>query len=162
MGLIKPKELHYSKTEIAKSRSPRRKRLLINPQFQAVFALYAVVTTLLMVPIFIAANFYFFNLFSSKAQSLGLAPEHELLQFVERQHSLMIVVFIFATFVAIMMNVVFSYIFSNRIAGSLYRLTTEMNQTMDIAHASKINARKFDFFKDVYAAYNQLLDRLRS
>ncbi|MGZ3723945.1 MAG: hypothetical protein ACXVA9_13470 [Bdellovibrionales bacterium] len=162
MSLRKSNQPLFAKTESRRASSPRRKRLLINPQFQAVFALYAIVTTLLMVPIFIAGNFYFFNLFSTKAHMLGLPPEHELLQFVDRQQTLMVVVFILGTFVAVSMNVVFSYMFSNRIAGSLYRLTTVMNQTMDVASANKIHSRKFDFFTDVYEAYNQLLDRLRS
>ena len=36
-----------------------------------------------------------------------------------------------------------------------------MNQTMDATSAPKINARKFDFFKEVYEAYNHLIERLR-
>lgn len=141
-------------------KSFRRKRLLINPQFQAVFALYAAITTLLMVPIFVAANYYFFNLFANKAHSLGLPPEHKLLEFVEQQQTFMVVVFIMATCLALFINVISSYIFSNRIAGSMYRLTTVMNQAMDAETANKIHPRKFDFFKEVLEAYNQLIDRL--
>jgi hypothetical protein len=131
---------------------PRRKRLLINPRFQAVFALYAILTTFVMVPIFVAANYYFFNLFAMKANSLGLPADHQLLQFVERQQKLMVVVFILATGLATMINVTLSYIFSNRIAGSMYRLTTTMNRSMNALNADKIHARKFDFFKEVYEA----------
>lgn len=144
------------------SRTPSRKRLLVNPRFQALFALYAIGTTLLMVPIFIAANFYFFHIFFSKARLVGLPPDHELLQFVERQQMLMIAVFFGLTILAVLVNVVFSYIVSNRIAGSLYRLLTIMNQVTDIEGARKIQPRKWDCFQDLYKAYNQLVDRLKS
>lgn len=140
----------------------RRRRLLIDPAFQGMFAVYAVATTLIMVPLFLAANFYFFNLFAHKAQSVGLPPEHELLLFVERQRTLMIVVFLLSTTLALMINVVFSYIFSNRIAGSLYRLKSVMNQTNDLAQAKEVVPRDADFFKDLYSAYNQLLERFRT
>jgi len=139
----------------------RRKRLLINPQFQAIFAMYAVVTTLAMVPLFMVANFYFFTLFKGKAASLGLPPEHELVQFAERQQTLMIAVFIGATLLAVAINLVISYVFSNRIAGSMYRLTTEFNQTQHLSQASPIQPRQKDYFTEVTEAYNRLLERSR-
>jgi hypothetical protein len=140
---------------------PRRKRLLINLKFQALFALYAVVTTLIMVPFFVVANYYFFNRFDEKASAIGLPPSHEIVQFVKRQQTLMVVVFIFATVFVILVNMIVSYIVSNRIAGSMYRLTTAMNQANDIASAEKIHPRRHDFFTEVLEAYNQLLDRSR-
>lgn len=161
MASKKSKAARAVDAEVAQANSLRRKRLLINPAFQGLFALYAVVTTLVMVPIFVAANFYFFNLFSVKARALGLPDEHELMQFVERQQTLVVVVFILATVLALVLNVILSYIFSNRIAGSLYRLKVVMNQTTDIESARKIHARKVDFFKDLYEAYNSLIDRLK-
>ncbi len=139
--------------------SPRRKRLVIDPHFQAVFALYAVITTVVMVPVFLAANSYFFSLFASKAEAMGLPQDAELLNFVQRQQTLMIVVFICATILAIVINVIASYIFSNRIAGSMFRLKAALSQAKDFESAKKINPRKFDFFQDVTEAYNQLLDR---
>lgn len=139
--------------------SLRRKRLLIDPMFQGVFALYAVISTIVLVPIFIAANFYFFNLFVAKARSLGLGDDHELFAFVDRQRSLIVVVFFAGTLLAIFINVVASYIFSNRIAGAMYRLRTEMAQARDWRSAQRIVPRKLDFFKDVTEAYNQLLER---
>ena len=139
----------------------RRKRLLINPAFQASFAVYAIVATLLMVPLFIFANYYFFNLFAQKALALGLPENHELLLFAERQEVLMRFAFLIATVVAIAINVIGAYIFSNRIAGSMYRLTNEMNQVMDLKGANPIGYRKKDHFGEVYEAYNQMLVRLK-
>lgn len=150
MSIIQPSE----------SRSHRR-RLLINPKFQMTFALYAIVSTLMLAPFFIAVNWYFFNLFANKARSLGLGPDHELLQFVDSQQVLIVVVFIGVTFLAIMVNLVISYMISNRIAGSLYRLTYIMNQTTDLSAAEKAHPRKYGFFNEVLVAYNQLLDRLK-
>jgi hypothetical protein len=151
-------DIHGSANQV---KAPRRKRLLINPLFQAVFALYTFATTLLMVPIFFAANFYFIHKFAETAEKLGLAPDNQLLQFVRHQQTLMTVVFIVATALALFINIVFSFIFSNRISGSIYRLTSEMNQTDDLNTARKINARKFDFFQETFLAYNQLMDRLK-
>src|SRR4051812_20214248 len=110
----------------------RRKRLLINPRFQASFALYAIVATLLMVPLFFFANYYFFNVFAEKVLALGLSENQELLQFAERQEVLMRLSFTFATLLAMAINVIAAYVFSNRIAGSMYRLTNEMNQVMNL------------------------------
>lgn len=94
MAAHKTQDAFRPKPVIPHTKVPRRKRLLINPQFQALFALYAVVTTLLMVPIFFAVNYYFFNLFSAYALSLGLPPNHEILQFAARQQTLLVVVFL--------------------------------------------------------------------
>lgn len=139
-----------------------RRRLLINPRFQTVFALYAISTTLFMAPYFIVANYYFFNLFAKKAQSLGYGPEHELVKFVDSQQVLLVVAFIVVMMIALSVNLVVSYIISNRIAGSLYRLTYIINQTTDLATAEKAHPRsKYDFFNDLLIAYNNLLDRLR-
>jgi len=143
-------------------KTPRRKRLLISPRFQTLVAVHAVITTLLIVPIFFVVEFYFFNLFILKAQAAGLPPEHELIQFMDRQRSLMVVLLCIATLLGILINLICSYIFSNRIAGSMYRLTTSFNQTLDIAHAEPIQSRKWDFFSEVFEAYNRLLERSRS
>jgi len=140
----------------------RRKRLLINPQFQGRFALFAIVTTLLMVPIFIVANYYFFNLFAEKSRALGLPADHELMLFVERQQKLMALVFIGATLLAILINVVSSYFFSHRIAGSIFRLTSSMNQATDIRSAKTIQPRDEDFFQETHEAYNRLIERSNS
>ncbi len=143
------------------AKTPQRRRLLISPKFQGVFALYTLATTLYMIPIFIAANYYFFNLFARKAQSLGLPPEHELMRFVDSQQVLIVVVFVGVTAVVLSANLVLSYIFSNRIVGSLYRLTNGMNQANDLATATKVQPREADFFQEVLMAYNHFLDRIK-
>lgn len=142
-------------------KDPRRKRLLIDPQFQAVFACYAAILTIIMVPVFFLGNIYFFRLFEQKVNSLNLPNGTEILEFAERQQKLMVVVFIGATILAVLINVIVSYIISNRIAGSMYRLRTSMNQADNFANAQRIEPRKADFFQEVTKAYNQLLDRSR-
>lgn len=138
-----------------------RRRLLINPKFQTAFAVYAVISTLLLVPFFLVANSYFFDLFAKKAASLGLAPDHELVQFMDRQQALLVVVFLGFTILMVLVNIVVSYILSNRIAGSLYRVTNVMNQTTDLNNAGKAHPRNKDFFNEVLVAYNSLIDRLK-
>ena len=57
-------------------------------------------------------------------------------------------------FMAIFLIMVF---FSNRIAGPLYRLRSEMKKVADGAEARPVHFRKSDLFKVVADQYNELL-----
>jgi hypothetical protein len=139
--------------------SHRRKRLLVDPKFQALFAIYTVATTVIVLPIFIAVDLYFFNLFAFKAREIGIPADSELFNFVGRQQLLIFFVFSGASLLAIVFNVFVSYVVSNKIAGTMYRLKNAFNQAEDLKSAKKITPRKFDFFRDVVDAYNALVDR---
>ena len=143
-------------------RAKSRKRFLIEPRFQGALALFSLIGLCLTAGMYMITHVYFDHLFHSKALSLGLSPDHELVSFVDRQQNLIAVVFIAAIFLAGMVNVIISLMFSHRIAGSLLRLTNVINQTEDLAGVRSIAPRKSDFFVDLYEAYNHLVARLKS
>src|SRR4051812_16040070 len=110
----------------------KRNRYLIDPKFQLGFMKKAITAALAVIFVLFAANWYFFWKFRTLGLALQLPPEHVYFQFIQRQMTMMGVIFLVTALVVLLVIVMGGLILSNRIAGPIYRICTsvqEMNRT---------------------------------
>ena len=139
-----------------------RRNLLINPKFQLRFVFENLITAMVVVGVFYAANFYFFWEIARNAKAAGLPADHIFFEFIDSQNSLMTNIFFVAAIFLVLLIAIRGILLSHRIAGPLYRLNKHMRQIADGQTKDAVHFRKKDFFAELADSYNDQLNYLLS
>ena len=132
-----------------------RKILVINKSFQYRFLLFTFTV------LFVTAIFLFFSKFQKIGNTIGLSTDHIFFRFISEQQETMNIVFLITILVVTILFGFLGLMFSNWIAGPLYRLNRHMS---DIAQGKDIGPVKFrnnDFFPELVISFNQMIKKLK-
>ena len=136
----------------------RRKKLLINREFQIPFLAYTSGICLVILAIFFAANQYFFWKFTQQGLSLGLPPNHTFFVFLGQQKMTMNIIYIVSALLVITATAYYGLYLSNRVAGPLYRLQMHLRNWMAGDRNTVLRFRKNDFFQDIAISVDDALN----
>jgi HAMP domain-containing protein len=133
----------------------KRRKFLIDPQFQLTFMAYMAGLSALAIAIFYASNVYFFWRFREMGSAVGLSPDHIFFQFLRDQQTTMTVIFAVTATLAIGTLLVCGLLISHRVAGPLLRLRNQMHLIAEGKASAPVKFRDNDFFQELAEAFNR-------
>ncbi|WP_158320226.1 hypothetical protein [Bdellovibrio bacteriovorus] len=92
---------------------------------------------------------------------MGLENNHPYFLFVKEQKELMNNVFLSAYIIETVVLMIFSYIFSHRIAGPIHRMKMWLERISKGEDAGDLSFRKDDFFSELPELANKAVTRLK-
>ena len=134
-----------------------RKQYLINPKFQYSFMIYSGAFTLFCLGVFYFSSFYFFSELNQLGVDLKLPEDHIFFKFADLQQRNMTFILGGCTAFIAICQALFGLVYSNKIAGPLYRLTKNLKETKSETPVVPIMTRDKDYFPEVYEAYNHFV-----
>ncbi len=138
----------------------RRRKFLINPEFQLRFLGYVLGIAVITILVFFVAKLVFFQQVQQYLLSIGMPPEHMVFRFISKQSVRMNWIFAAAALIESTLLTVWGLMISNRIAGPLYRLHREMISIADGSKNRIVSVREKDFFQEMAQAFNQVLKKM--
>ena len=136
----------------------RRKKLLINPEFQLRFMKNIVVLNVIVCAVFYAANYYFFWRTNNLGRDIGLEEGHVFFKFMEEQQRLMAMVFTGTATLVTGILLIFGLVYSHRIVGPMYHLKKYLAERGAGKIRHTLGFREKDYFQDVADSVNAYLD----
>lgn len=136
----------------------RRKQYLINPRFQFAVILFFLALSFITAFFNYLVVYQIFNEFMQKGKALGLHKEHVYFKFIGEQLSTFNTFYLISTVFLVVMFVIGGIVFSNKIAGPMYRLHRHLNELTKTGKDSPLRFRKKDFFLEIPEAFNLYLD----
>jgi methyl-accepting chemotaxis protein len=135
----------------------RRKKLLINPEFQVKFMKNLVFLNIAICATFYAAQSYFFWQARELGKSIALPSDHVFFLFIAEQQRTMTFISL-ATMAAVSLIImVFGLVYSHRIAGPVYRLQKYLKDKAAGNENGKLNFRENDYFPEMAEAVNDYI-----
>lgn len=136
---------------------------LINAHFQYRFMASIILLMIFSMAIIYGANFYFFETFITKGQSLNLPENHTFFILIRQQQEFMTKVFFGVAIILSTVTGVWGLFYSHRIAGPLYRLNLYFRNAAQDKDSKlrPVNFRENDFFQEVPEAINNYFDSLK-
>ena len=138
-----------------------RFQLIVNPKFQGIMIGFIVFNVVLIFGMYSALFYYFFDNFQLTIVGLGDQLTDPMLNHLEHFESRLRLALTMVTIALIIFLVVLTSIFSNKIAGPIYRLTKEISEIADSGELRLLTIRKRDFFSEIPTAFNRLISKLR-
>ncbi len=134
----------------------KRKKYLINPQFQfdfmgSFFLFYLSISSAFL----IGVNLIFQNLKNSDFKNSFLFQE-----LLTSQHSSLVLILSIGLFLILIVNLLFLLFMTHKVAGPLFKLKNHL-KSMDKDNIEKIYFREKDYFKDVQDEFNLMIERLK-
>ena len=140
----------------------RRRQYLINPEFQLTVMGFFIGLALVSIFVFYWAVRLIFSNFGDRAQELGLPPTHLIFQFIMDQQHAMNLIFLSTSVLLFIFLLLGGLLLSHHIAGPIYRLRMHILKTIESTEVpGDVQFRKNDFFPDLQADYNTLLEKMR-
>jgi hypothetical protein len=136
----------------------RRFLSISNVQFQKEFVLLIVFAVMSSMGIMLAGTFFMIQKFS--LLSAGMAPAGTSFEAEIHDQLRLIWIFMFgAAIIDFICIAIIAFWFSKRASGIVYRLTKDLNRLADGDAVPKIVPREGDFFLDLVAAANRLIEK---
>jgi uncharacterized paraquat-inducible protein A len=143
--------------EDAELMSSKRKKLLINPEFQLSFLTYTLGIAATILVVFFGANRFFFWRFKQKGIDIGLPADHVFFRFINEQQWNMDLIFLVTAVIALAALIFYGLYLSNRIAGPIYHLETHLQKRLSGEKTPALKFRTKDYFKELEDPVNRLL-----
>ena len=137
-----------------------RFQLIVNPKFQGIMIGFIVFNVLFIFGMYSALFYYFFDNFQLTIAGLGDQLTDPMLAHLANFESRLRIALTLVTIALIIFLVVLTTIFSNKIAGPIYRLAKEISDIADSGEPRHITVRKRDFFLEIPTAFNRLMSKL--
>ncbi len=135
----------------------KRKKYLINPDFQISFIKLIMILLIIVIGIFYGANTLLFWTFAEKGRVLGLEPNHVFFSFLMEQRNTMDMIFIWTTLVTTIVVISYGLFLSNRVAGPVHRLKVFLDEYKANNNQSPLKFRKKDYFPELAESINEAL-----
>lgn len=140
------------------SNSNRRKKLLINPDFQVKFLKNLLFLNVAVCGVFYMAHAYFFWQGRELGKSINLPPEHVFFRFIDEQQRSMNLISV-ATMCAVSLLIVgFGLLYSHRIAGPIYRLQKYLRERTEGTETGALYFRQNDYFPELADSVNSYIN----
>lgn len=134
------------------------KNYLLYPKFQLRLVFYFVVITLVNLLLYFAANQYFFNVFRQKGKELGIPASHIFFTFISQLESEMAVILGGVTLFSLLMVTIIGIAISHKVAGPLYRFSSDLSEMVQKKKLNKIKFRDKDYLADIEKDFNEIVD----
>lgn len=144
------------------SQPSRRKKLIIDPQFQFGFLKYSLGITFGTIAIWLASNFYFFSKFEKIGTDLNLPTNHIFFVFIAEQKHAMNSIVLVTSIIILLLLVSSGIVYSHRIVGPLIKLKNYMNDLAENKDEKALSFRKNDYFVELAESFNRLRDRVKN
>lgn len=148
--------------KISDNKEVFRKVLIINRSFQYRFLLFMFTVLFVTAISFYTAIFLFFLKFQKIGDSIGLSSDHVFFRFISEQQQSMNVVFLITLIIVTIFFGFLGLIFSNWIAGPLYRLNRHMTDISEGKEISPVKFRNNDFFPELAITFNHMIGQLKA
>lgn len=135
----------------------KRKKFLVNPNFQLRFIGWMAGVALIVILIFYSAHLYFFRSYMNQGKAAGLPPHHIFFTFLSDQYRSMNWIIAITSVTVFIMIFFAGLILSHRIAGPLNRFSEHMDNCWKDKKLSKVRFRSEDYFQELAEAYNRHL-----
>jgi hypothetical protein len=133
----------------------RRSRFLIEPGIQLQLIFLTVVVNLLGISVFALSLKIYFSNFISAAESKGLPKDHAFYQYLSMQETAMWNIFGYVVVVSFVVSLIFSLMYSHRLAGPLHRIRNELQKFSETKKWKPLELRKGDFFQEIVDLLNK-------
>ncbi len=136
----------------------QRQQYIIEKEFQFSFiksTLFIVAASLLM---FISAQMVFFFRMKSFGVDAGLPYQHIYFQFLKDQQVIMALIGLIAFSLLAMVTLLWALKFSNKIAGPIHRLKTDLQRSLN-GEKVEFTFRDQDYFKDLPALIQKFSEK---
>lgn len=144
------------------SKAEKRRKLLVEPQFQKPFILFNISSAIIVSFIYFVSLEFFYQSFQSQGTSMGLSADHIFFKFLDEQRFFLNTVFLVTTTVTCIVMMILGLYYSNRIAGPLHRLRTYLNSYRAGTETGPLTFRETDYFSLVAQELNQTLQEGRN
>lgn len=135
----------------------KRKKLLINPDFQLKIMGWMTGLALAPICIFFAAHYYFFWKLRKLGEDIQLDADHIYFRFIEGQSHDLFLIFILCAILTIIIVSVLGLLLSHKIAGPIHRLKTHFSRLGQGEKAGDLAFRNGDYFLDLPPVINETL-----
>ena len=138
-----------------------RKKFIVNARFQYTFIAVMVIVSLASIACFYVANWQFFDSFQSISVQFSMPESHPYRQFIMNQQKLLNKFFIIASVVNFVFITIIGMLWSNKIAGPIYRIQQSLRRIADGGKIDNITVRKDDFFQELPESINEVFAKIR-
>lgn len=135
-----------------------RKQIIVNPKFQLSFVAGLLTLTVLVFGLFYLGNIYFLEKLSEFGRHMNFPVGHPFYTHLEEHKSIMEGMMSLIITINLILTISFGMVFSNKIAGPLYRFSKEMKVFAQNKKAEKVFPRKDDYFLELFESYNEMYD----
>lgn len=142
--------------------SYRRKVYLINKNFQIKFLIYSIFISLVTITVFYLMIYSFYEYGRQLGLEMGFPPGHIWFRFIDERQIDMGSFFLITSIIVFVFIVISGIWYSHKIAGPIYRISTQLKTISLDRLINKLSFRKYDFFLDLAVAYNKRLHFLRT
>jgi len=132
----------------------RRKKLLINPDFQVKFIKNLLFLNVAVCTIFYLGHAYFFWEGRELGRSINLPMDHVFFRFLDEQQRTMNVISVATMTLVSGLIIAFGLVYSHRIAGPIYRLQKYLRAKSDGTEKGQLFFRQHDYFKEIADSVN--------
>lgn len=139
----------------------KRRKFLINEHFQLHFIGFATVLSLCACVLFYVAGEYFFDKYYGFAIDAGMRPADPFFKVLANMRMLLTYIFAFTSLLVVLVSVIGGLLFSNRVAGPMYRLRKHFEAVARGETWTDVAFRKGDYFEDLATAYNIQMHYIR-
>lgn len=140
----------------------RRFNIISLPEIQYAFVGYGLFFALVVVTGFYACTEYFFQQMRLKGVSMGLDEQHPFFQLISTQRDLFLPL-AFTTIIALSIVMIFvGFFISHKIAGPIKKIESHLDNEIAVKNGEPIVLRRKDYFRDLAAKVNLLLERAKN
>lgn len=150
-------------TEQAQTKRPGwlKRQFVVNEHFQYRFVLFAGMTGIVACTFFYAVTTYFFFRYHQMALDVGINASNPFFKVLANMQTMLTVFFAGTTLAIIAFSTIAGLIFSNRVAGPLYRMREHFEKVSRGETLGGVSFREGDYFDDLAEAYNRQMDYIR-
>lgn len=139
----------------------KRKKLLINPDFQLKIMGWLTGLALAPICIFFGAHYYFFWKLRKLGKDIQLDSDHIYFRFIEGQSQDLFLIFIMCAVLTIVIASVIGLLLSHRIAGPIHRLKGHLTSLGQGQEVQDLSFRKGDYFTELPPIVNESVHSLK-
>lgn len=139
---------------------PKRKIILIDPNFQLKIITRIAYFFLFIIGVFYSANWYFFYQLKTSGIKAGIPLNSEYFTFITNSSRQFNLLFFVTALIAMLLIYYFGLILSHRIAGPLFKINQSIDEMIKTKKKTKITLRQNDYFQDHAVKINELLEEI--
>lgn len=138
-----------------------RSKFIINRSFQFRFILISILPNLIWMAAVFLLQSLFFKKFHESGAKYNLEPTHPYFQLIAEQQAFLIKSIVLISILMTLLFLIWAVVFSNRIAGPLYRLTQTFKNYKANDPIPHLQFRPGDYFQEIPKAFNDFAENIK-
>lgn len=137
----------------------RRRKLLINPEFQVQFMKNLLFLNLAICGVFYMAHAYFFWQARDLGKGINLDVNHVFFRFLDEQQRAMNIISLTTMSIISALILAFGLVYSHKIAGPVYRLRKYLRERAEGIETGQLRFREGDYFPEMADSVNDYINK---